>query len=99
MKQTSNVWGTLRLHHFVRMTEQRTFERPTMRRLIALALIPLIAAQAAPPQPKKLTPNDVISAAPAGSWRQIAPEDLLVVTLEGNGRLVVQLAPEFAPVH
>lgn len=77
-----------------------TFERLAMRRLAALALMPLIAAQQPTPSPpKKLTPNDVVSAAPRSAWRSIPPEDLLVVTLEGGGRVIVQLAPDFAPVH
>lgn len=71
-----------------------------MRRLAALALLPLVAAQApAPEPPKKLTPNDVVSAAPRSAWVQIPAEDLLVMTLEGGGRVVVQLAPDFAPAH
>lgn len=71
-----------------------------MRRLAALALIPLVAAaQPAAQPPKKLTPNDVISSAPASAWRKIPTEDLLVITLDGGGRVIIQLAPAFAPVH
>lgn len=73
---------------------------PTMRRLAALALLPLMAAQAptpAPPKPK--TPNDVVAAAPADAWRTIPADDLLVITLEGGATVVIQLAPDFAPVH
>ena len=67
-----------------------------MRNLAILALLPFALA-AAPP--KKLTPTDLVSAAPAAAWRTIAAEDLLVMTLEGGGRVVIQLAPAFAPVH
>ena len=67
-----------------------------MRTLAALALLPLVLA-AAPP--KKLTPPDVVNAAPASAWRNIPADDLLVMTLDGGGRVVIQLAPEFAPVH
>ena len=67
-----------------------------MRILAFLALLPFALA-AAPP--KKLTPTDVVSAAPAAAWQTIAPEDLLVMTFEGGGRVVIQLAPAFAPVH
>ncbi len=56
-------------------------------------------AQAASAPPKKLTPNDIIAAAPASAWRPIPPEDLMIMTLEGGGRVAVQLAPSFAPVH
>jgi len=48
---------------------------------------------------KKLTPNDVAAAAPASAWRTIPAEDLLVMTMAGGGRVVIQLAPDFAPVH
>ena len=58
----------------------------------------LFAAAAAEP-PKKLTPNDIVAAAPASAWRAIPADDLLILTLEGGGRVVIQLAPAFAPVH
>jgi peptidylprolyl isomerase len=71
-----------------------------MRRFAALALLPLVAAQApAPAPPKKLTPNDVVNSAPRSAWVRIPAEDLLVMTLDGGGRVVVQLAPDFAPAH
>ena len=67
-----------------------------MRALIlSVALFALIAA--APPM--KLTPTDVVNAAPAAAWRTVPAEDLLVMTLEGGARVVIQLAPAFAPVH
>jgi peptidylprolyl isomerase len=68
-----------------------------MRRLTALALIPLLAAQAPAPKPK--TPNEIVAAAPKADWREIAAEDLLVFELQGGRKVVMQLAPEFAPVH
>ena len=49
--------------------------------------------------PKKLTPSDVVAAAPASAWVAIPSDDLLVMDLKGGGRVVVQLAPLFAPVH
>jgi len=49
--------------------------------------------------PKLLTPSDVIAAAPPAAWRTISPDDLLVIDLKNGGRVVVQLAPAFAPVH
>ena len=66
-----------------------------MRSLILLAAALLVGA--APP--KLLTPSDVVAAAPASAWRTISPDDLLVIDLKGGGRIVVQLAPAFAPVH
>jgi peptidylprolyl isomerase len=68
-----------------------------MRTLGLFALLPLTLAAA--PAPKKLTPTDVVTAAPASAWRAIPAEDLLVMTIEGGGQVVIQLAPVFAPVH
>jgi len=69
-----------------------------MRRLALLALLPLIAA-APPAENKKLTPTDVVAQMGDEFWITIPAEDLLVMTLEGGSRVVIQLAPEFAPVH
>jgi peptidylprolyl isomerase len=69
---------------------------PTMRRLAALALIPLIAAA---PAAKPRTPTDVIAASKPAEWAEIPAEDLLVIDLASGKRVVVQLAPAFAPVH
>ena len=54
-----------------------------------------IAADAPPPT----TPSEAISAAPAQAWRAIADDDLLVMTVAGGKRVVIQLAPAFAPRH
>jgi len=53
----------------------------------------------AAPKPKLLTPNDIVAQAPASAWRMIPADDLMVMDLANGGRVVVQLAPEFAPVH
>ena len=53
---------------------------------------------AAPP-PKKITPTEIIAAAPAREWLEIAASDLLVLDLKDGARVVLQLAPQFAPVH
>jgi len=57
-----------------------------------------IVAGTAPPS-KLLTPNDVVAAAPASAWKAIPADDLMVIDLANGGRVVVQLAPAFAPVH
>jgi peptidylprolyl isomerase len=44
-------------------------------------------------------PSQVVQRAPAEAWRPIAPENLLVVDLKDGGRVVIELAPDFAPVH
>ena len=68
-----------------------------MRSLLILATAALLAG-AAPPK-KPLTPNDIVAAAPASAWRTIDPDNLLVMDLASGGRIVIQLAPAFAPVH
>ena len=70
-----------------------------MRRLAALALIPLIAAQAPTPPAKPKTPGEITAAAAKSEWREIAADDLLVMDIGEGKRVVIQLAPEFAPVH
>ena len=44
-------------------------------------------------------PSQVVQAAPGDAWRLISPENLLVVDLKEGGRIVIELAPDFAPVH
>ena len=68
-----------------------------MRRPFVLALLPLLVG-AAPPSKYK-TPTDVVNAAPRSDWREIPSEDLLIFDIAGNHRVVLQLAPAFAPVH
>ena len=60
----------------------------------------LLAALAiASPVAKPLTPPDLIAAATASAWRAIPPQDLLVIDLKSGARIIIQLAPAFAPVH
>jgi peptidylprolyl isomerase len=66
-------------------------------RSILLISIAALAIGAAPA--KKLTPNDIVAAAPASAWKTIDADNLLVIDLKSGGRVVVQLAPAFAPVH
>jgi peptidylprolyl isomerase len=66
-----------------------------MRTLLLAALA--LATPATKPKP--LTPPDLIAAAPASAWRAIPPDDLLVLDLKSGARIVIQLAPAFAPVH
>jgi peptidylprolyl isomerase len=59
--------------------------------------VPGVTATATPAKP--LTPNDVVTAAPADAWKRINPDDLLLIALKNGGQVVIQLAPEFTPVH
>jgi peptidylprolyl isomerase len=61
---------------------------------IALGLAVSAAAPAALP-----TPADIIAAAPRSAWAAIPPEDLMILDFDGGGRTIIQLAPQFAPVH
>ncbi len=47
---------------------------------------------------KKKTLADVVKDAPAGDWRPLDPENTLYMDLP-NGRVVIELAPTFAPQH
>ncbi|MES2119774.1 MAG: peptidylprolyl isomerase [Pseudomonadota bacterium] len=64
--------------------------------LLATALLTLAAA---PPPAKVRSPGDAVKAAPASDWIEIPAEDLMVMDLAGGKRVVIQLAPLFAPVH
>jgi peptidylprolyl isomerase len=57
----------------------------------------LLSLAAAPP--KYIKPTDIVDAAPASVWRAIPDDDLLVIDMQSGGRVVIQLAPSFAPVH
>ena len=65
----------------------------------SLLIVPVLALLAAAPPARPTTPSEVVAAAPAGAWRTIDPDELLVIELKTGGRVVVQLAPAFAPVH
>ena len=64
---------------------------------VAVLAVPLLAA-AAPPA-RLPTPSDIVASAPASAWKTIPADDLLVIDLAKGGRIVIQLAPQFAPVH
>lgn len=68
-----------------------------MRRAFILAALPVLICAAPPAKPK--TPGEIVTAAPRTDWREIAAEDLVVFDLAGDRRVVMQLAPAFAPVH
>ena len=68
-----------------------------MRSILLLTAAALLTG-AAPPK-KLLAPNDVVAQSPASAWKTIPADDLMVIDLANGGRVVVQLAPAFAPVH
>src|SRR5438128_8491574 len=67
--------------------------------LLVTAALLTVAAAPEPAKKKPLTPADIVGAAPASVWKQIPPDDLMVIQLKNGGRVIVQLAPQFAPVH
>jgi peptidylprolyl isomerase len=67
-----------------------------MRKLLLVSAALLVAA-APPAKPK--TPSEIVAQAPSSAWRDIPADDLLVMELRTGGRVVIQLAPAFAPVH
>jgi peptidylprolyl isomerase len=69
------------------------FMRPMLLMTAAALLI------GAAPAAKLLTPNDIVAQSPASAWQTIPADDLLVIELKSGGRVVIQLAPEFAPIH
>ena len=70
-----------------------------MRRHLILPALCAIALIGAAPPSKPLTPSEIIAQAPASAWRNVDPENLMVIDLKNGKRVIVQLAPEFAPVH
>jgi peptidylprolyl isomerase len=69
------------------------------RRASALAaagvLLAVSPARAAAPQPVA-SAADIIAAATSAEWRTLAPDRLMVIDLP-KGRVVIELAPDFAP--
>lgn len=76
-----------------------------MRRSILLFSLLATAAAAQPPawSPSPVAnapePSEVVASSAPSDWRPIAPENLLVMDLADGGRVVIELAPAFAPVH
>jgi len=68
-----------------------------MRSVLLVTAAALLVGAA--PAKKLLTPTDVVAAAPATAWKTIPADELMVIDLTNGARIVVQLAPAFAPVH
>ncbi len=75
-----------------------------MRRLAIAALALALAApsmakapahKASPPKPMA----DVVAASPASDWRPLDPQNTVYLELADGHRVVVELAPAFAPEH
>lgn len=68
-----------------------------MRSILLAATAALLIGAA--PAKKLPTPNDIVAGAPTTAWKTIPADDLMVLDLANGGRVVIQLAPAFAPVH
>jgi peptidylprolyl isomerase len=67
--------------------------------LMTAACDPPVARWRPAPVPGATEPSEVIAKSAAADWAPIRDEDLLVMDLSDNSRIVIQLAPHFAPVH
>ena len=68
-----------------------------MRPIVVAAVAALLIGAA--PAKKLLTPNEIVASAPASAWKTIPADELMVMDLANGGRITIQLAPAFAPVH
>lgn len=68
--------------------------------LSAIAILLQAATPAPATTPPPTTPADPLPADPLPvDWRDIPADDLLVMTLAGERRVVIRLAPRYVPVH
>jgi peptidylprolyl isomerase len=75
-------------------------------RVLSIASAAAVAlGWAGPPAPaqvhakEQLAPSEIVQAAPASDWIDIPESDLQVMEIAGGGRVTIQLAPTFAPIH
>lgn len=66
--------------------------------VLAPAVLAAGAVVAAAQSPKPLTTADVLAASKPSDWRALDPENTLYLEL-ASGRVVIELAPAFAPRH
>ncbi|HTA65734.1 MAG TPA: peptidylprolyl isomerase [Xanthomonadaceae bacterium] len=66
--------------------------------LCACALQASLAADPTTPAPKVKSAQEILDAGPASAWRDLDPDNTLYLEL-ATGRVVIELAPQFAPQH
>ena len=77
--------------------------------LAAVAAASALAASCAPvalladwrpvPFAGAVEPSDTVKNAPASAWRDVDPQNLLIMELKNGATIAIELAPQFAPVH
>lgn len=67
--------------------------------LLTAACVPARQAWRPTPIPNATEPSEVVTRSTAEDWRPIADENLLVIELADGGTVIVELAPDFAPIH
>lgn len=67
-------------------------------RSAALVALSVLLVGSAPPR-ELPTPTDIVAAAPKSAWKAVPSDDLLIIDTKDGSRIIVELAPEFAPVH
>ncbi len=78
----------------------RSVARSVKAILILSALLPLLAASPAPHAGKApATAGEILAASQSNDWQAFPDEDVLLLDFDGGRRVVIALAPEFAPVH
>jgi peptidylprolyl isomerase len=68
-----------------------------IRWLVALMVTAAGIALAEPPQRQPVPLTDLLKASPASDWRALDPENVMVVDIPA-GRVVIELAPDYAPL-
>ncbi|MFO1394365.1 MAG: peptidylprolyl isomerase [Steroidobacteraceae bacterium] len=89
----------MRHHHALISTLRGPASPGAVRRAVAVLLgCTAVALAQAADAPKPKTMADVIAASSPSDWRPLAPENTIYLDL-GTGRVVIELAPAFAPEH
>lgn len=86
------------------MTSRNRLPRPRVRMAAPLLVAALLAgalaagAQTPSPEAKPRSMQEILDGSKAGDWRNLDPMRTLYMDLDA-GRVVIELAPEFAPAH
>src|SRR5690606_876043 len=72
--------------------------RPALLALLAAAALSPSQAAAADETPKSKTTQELLDASQPSDWRPLDPDNTIYLEL-ATGRVVIELAPQFAPEH